>query len=436
MEEFIKQVTDNPFADLTNLIAATLTIITIIIPIAIIAIRKILKKGEFYIGIDIGSDTIKCCIVDYQAFSKAILNPYNAETIIKNSVKDSISKENPVKKEGFDKIYQTIAELIREILEKTEGKYTPIRGIGIGLPGMVKPEDGILRHAPSFGEKTREFITGLKGQLTQEPKDWNSLRKLMGRRESNVGDNFIRIDNDVRCATRFFSKFRQEKNLVCIFIGNGVGSGIVLNGSMIYGKDFSAGEIGHSIISNNPELFNEELKICHCRQAGYHWEMYVSSYGVINLMKHYAKEKFDEFQSKYPDLQTEELTSKIREEYNDGYCIVQAINEEFLEYTAIGVANCINILNPEIVILGGGMIRAFLYDSNGNKIDTNIRELKEKIEKYALSIHTADNIIIKSTEKQEVASIGAALIFKDKSYSEYIDKINQKHKNKKNRKII
>jgi predicted NBD/HSP70 family sugar kinase len=278
---------------------------------------------------------------------------------------------------------------------------------------MVQPQNNLLVHSPSFGVHNVDFVTELTEYIDPE------LNGLLPKSQKHLPPDFIRIDNDVRCATRFKWKVSlKQENLLCVFIGNGLGSGIVLDGKMIYGTNFSAGEAGHTTISYTPELFKDDLKKCHCEQKGHHWEMYVASYGVINMMKKIDPEKFEQFKKKYCSYGEELTTYQIATAYKekDPYT-VDVIENEFIKYLAIGVSNYINILNPEKIILGGGMIRTFLSEQ------VRIEQIQKVISDYTLSAE--GNILTDVTEKQYLASIGAALIFEDDSYSEFVEK----HKN-------
>jgi len=387
--------------DLIGLIAALVTIVGAMLSVFIFFRQRLAKKSkEFFIGIDVGSDTIDYCLLDFQKFSEGVECNNNDETVAKDSAKFAGNASNPATLENFARIYPKIGEIITEITKKARKEgYTPISGIGIGLPGMVQPEKNLLVHSPSFGKHNVEFVHELKKYIPPE----------------FLTNDFIRIDNDVRCATRFkWKATSQQKNLLCVFIGNGLGSGIVLDGKMIYGTHFSAGEAGHTTISYTPELFKGDLKECHCGKKGHHWEMYVASYGVINLMKKVDPEKFAQFKKKYCS-DGEFTTYKIATAYKkrDPYA-VNIVENEFSQYLAIGISNYINILNPEKIILGGGMIRAFLSNEAGKRL------IQKKIDDYVLPVGV-NNILTDVTEKQYLASIGAALIFKDESYLEYVE---------------
>ena len=295
----------------------------------------------------------------------------------------------------------------------------------MGLPGMVHPQEGMLVNSPSLKIQNQKFVRELNKII-----NWSIIEDIIPEGKKRIP---IEIDNDVRCATRYrWKSSPNAQNIICIFIGNGLGSGIVVNGEMLYGNNFSAGEAGHTTISFTPELFQHPLSKCHCGNKGHHWEMYVCNYGILHKTENLNPEKFKKFKEKYLVLLDENEEEKslsthvICDAFYDGDPYASEIVDKFLEYTAIGVANYINILNPEEIILGGGMIRAF-YDKDRQSPyfkRTTHDLLWEKICEYSIPTLIGSSLTVEGTPKQYLASLGAALIFKDKSYFEY------KHKNK------
>jgi len=168
----------------------------------------------------------------------------------------------------------------------------------------------------------------------------------------------IKIDNDSRCFLRAESILgagKNYKNIVALTIGTGIGGGLMINSKIYYGRHNGAGEFGHMII----QIQNSKLKV-----KSYEWE---------NLG---AKEAF----LKYGDR------SRI---------------------IGLGVANLINALDPEIIILGGGGIM-----QGGVKIET----VKKNAKKYIMSPLAKKTPIVKGKLGEYSQAIGAALLMKTKNY--------------------
>ena len=394
------------------------------------------SRNEHFIGIDIGAKKIDACLFDYKAFQDS--------TAKKTDKKVVLHPETIATPGNWNKILDKTAKIIEKLVKKAKRKHKIVHGIGIGLPGMVNPKTGTLVKSARLGLEKKVFVRQLEGSIK-----WGNLKGGIPRGDKTIP---IKIDNDARCATRFFWKCSPErKNFVCVFIGNGLGSGIVVNGKMIYGEHFFAGEAGHTTISSP-----RRSQKCHCNQKGYHWEMHVCSHGIFDMLKEIKPEELKEFEDDYFEMHNTkyskdcreakrqskrerlEFMNKVTEVMSDSYYKGKAyafgkIVDKFFEDVAIGVANYVNILNPEEIILGGGMIRAFCddeketessyfkesgiagYQSRGHE------KIAEKMKKYALR-EAGTDLILELNPEQYLASQGAALIFKDESYAEYFEK--------------
>lgn len=162
----------------------------------------------------------------------------------------------------------------------------------------------------------------------------------------------VKIDNDARCFTRseyLFGAGRGYKNIVGITLGTGIGGGIIVNGKMFYGANGAAGEIGHMIINNNKDL--EFLTV-----------------------KQIRKLKFSEMAAK-----------------------------KFEKNLGIGLANIINVLDPELIVIGGGASEI---------TKTFLPKIKMIIVTFIISLKSRSNVKIKIGKLGENASaIGAAALF-------------------------
>ncbi|MBA7644059.1 N-acetyl-D-glucosamine kinase [subsurface metagenome] len=372
--------------------------------------------GRYFIGIDIGRDKIDYCLVDYDRFLKGGYG--------KAKVKEGTSPTP----DHFKDIYPRLGEIVQTLSQEAADRDRAIDGIGLGLPGQVDPRRGLLLKSPGFDDVDKEpVIEEFSECLSKEFP--------------------IEIDNDVRCATRYVWKQYSYEDVICIFVGMGLGSGIVLGGKMLYGCNFTAGEIGHTTISEKYELVEKEE--CKCGLKGcYHWEMYVSSHGMMNIARNLESEEYKRLRTNYEtiiqgaeyqrllkqeafskhsdkhfvDYKKEELTTYFLSlAFYAGEEYAAKVVKEFIRYLAIGIANYINVINPERVYLGGGMIRGFYGEKNASPCLGCTTEvlLRNEMKKYALP-SASDVVIVKRDYKEtRIASIGAALILKDKSYFDY-----------------
>ena len=386
-------------------------------------------KGRYFIGIDLGRSKIEYCLIDYEEFKK---NPNGSAFKIYSGIKRTVAT-------NFEANYRLLITIIDEISKKAKPQgIKHIDGIGVGLPGQVDLVEGILIGSPGFQHaNNKDFVNKFRKQIESDLEDMGHHPEIFKE------DIPIKIDNDVRCATRYLWKSMRFKDGICILLGNGLGSGIVLGGRLLYGHNFMAGEIGHtticcSICCKGGNLLHGNK--CSCDTEGYHWEMYASSHGITKVAKLLDKNEYMRLKSGHRDLirespyaellEREPFRSHSREHfygndvgdvsneltsyffslaYHAGDKYAQQVVDKFLEYLAVGIANYINVINPEAVYLGGGMISGFFND------DDNVEtEVHNKVRKFVL--HPARNVTISRLSNDPNASIGAALIFHDDSY--------------------
>lgn len=361
------------------------------------------SPGRFFIGIDVGRDTIDYCILDTHT-QKYTFDKLEA---------DHGQKETPRSAEEACKL---TAAIINELLAEAESKRWEIHGIGIGLPGWVDPKRGTLGFSPGFEATPVNIVEDLKDLI--DPKLVDSVLP------NDIQTIPIEIDNDARCATRYaLYEFPKKKDFVCIYVGRGVGSGIVANGNLLYGRNFVAGEIGHATVCYSSGLFpGHYVDKCACEKSGEHWEMFVSSMGMLNLMTRNS-EAYEKFENEGHIRGPKLTTYDIRKAYLDGNEYASEVVKEYIGFLAMGLATYISILNPEEIVLGGGMIRGF-YDTKYKSQTLGKRStaefLRAEIRNYAIAASFPTEVQVRALPPiEQLAAIGAGLIFKDKSYYRY-----------------
>lgn len=225
---------------------------------------------------------------------------------------------------GAEGITSSIAKACHELLDKAGLKAA---GAGIGIPGGVNPADGAVSFMPN--------IPSLVGFP-------------MGKRMSELLGCPVFLDNDANNAARgefLFGAARGMKNFVLVTLGTGIGGGIFINGDIYDGSSNYSGEIGHMIVVPNGRR-------CGCGNYGC-WEAYGSASSMITRAKSLIERNAGTSLRKYyPD----NLSVKaIEDEAKAGDITAAEIWDQALRYVGIGIANLVNILNPEAVIIGGGI---------------------------------------------------------------------------------
>jgi len=189
----------------------------------------------------------------------------------------------------------------------------------------------------------------------------------------------VRVGNDANVAALGESRKNGCKNMVLITLGTGVGGGIVLNGKILEGVTGAAGEIGHMVLNR------AETAVCGCGKRGCA-EQYCSATGIVRLTRQYL-EKTDEASL----LRREEITCKaVFDAAAQGDALAGQVLEQVYGYLAELIANVCILLNPERVLIGGGVSKAGqpLLEGIGRHFDKYIYHASRNVE---ISLATLGN---------------------------------------------
>lgn len=271
---------------------------------------------KYVIGIDLGGTFIKGGVVSKDG------------EIIFRDRKKSGAKEGPL---------QPVANMLELVEQLSQKMGKDPEAIGFGIPGAIFSEKGIVTKSPHFPYWIDfDLQTPLKGKISIP---------------------FV-IDNDANAAALgegWVGAGKGYMHFCCMTLGTGIGGGIVLNGSIWKGITGMAGEVGH--ITVEPEGWP-----CPCGGKGC-LERYSSATGIVKM----AREKFDEgdhskrireLADNDPDKITSELLYDLAKE---GDHLSKTIFKEMGRYLGIGFADLINILNLELIIVGGGVLPAWEF---------------------------------------------------------------------------
>ncbi len=279
--------------------------------------KKEKDMSEYSIGIDLGGTKILT----------AIVNKTTGEVV-------SFIKKKTKKDKGTEKILQKIINSINDVIAESNIPLSDIENIGLGAAGQIDRESGIIINAPNLDCAN----VNIKEILEKEFK----LPVYLG--------------NDVEIATvgeMYFGAGKNESDYVCIFVGTGIGSGIVQNGKLRYGTTGTAGEIGHIIVDIGG-------RSCGCGGCGC-LEAYASRLAIekriIGALKKGRKSDIENYLVEDKPIKTSMIKKSLD---NKDELITQIINEAS-EYLASGLASIINFYNPSLIILGGGLMNAIDY---------------------------------------------------------------------------
>lgn len=315
-------------------------------------------KQDIIIGVDLGG-------------TKILAGVFNLQIKCLGRAKSSTKAAR-----GSDAVIERVAKTVENAIDECDLDLKRVRGVGIGAPGAVEPESGRVIFAPNLG--------------------WEDvpLKKELER----LLDLPVFVENDGNiCTLGVYETELESKpsHVVGIFLGTGIGAGLVLNGELFSGFNRTAGEIGHMILEvGGPK--------CGCGNRGC-FEALAGRQAIFRKIQNAVKEGektilTEMLGDNLTDLRSGDLRKAIRR----GDKLVERVIEEAAEYTGIAVANVINLLNPEVVVLGGGIIDALE--------DEMLAIIVETAKDYALS-GTAKGIEITASKLGDDAGIvGAAVL--------------------------
>ncbi len=273
---------------------------------------------------------------------------------------------------------QDIAEKLRKILlEEFSSYFKLIDGIGIGSIGPLDIDHGYLVNPPNTREKNIDIITPIVGLGLNKP---------------------IILLNDASAAVwaeKIFGVGKNRNNIVYITISTGIGGGVIVDGRLLYGKDGNAHEIGHI-----PLNYDDDLP-CPCGGIG-HWEGYVSGRTITSFAKRVLKRYGYTSMSKEVPETPENLVDFLRRGLSTGNPLAIILLDELSKIYAAGIASVINLYDPEIITIGGGLgLRLFPI-------------IKDSVLRYldSYSINRLPEITITSLGEDIVLLGAAAAVFK------------------------
>ena len=311
---------------------------------------------KYKIGVDVGGTNVKVALVDKTGsivYSDTV--PTRAEM-------------------GYEYTISNIIKAIQDLLKESKVAKEAIEGIGFGFPGQIDCDNGIVRLA-----------TNIPGWVNIPIADIVS-------KEFGIP---VKVDNDVRCAALAELNYGAGKganNMICITVGTGIGSGLIVNGKLVRGASNAAGELGHI------KLQMEGGPICGCGDTGC-LEAFASGPAIVAMAEEYIKGGKS---TKYRELANPDITPYIvSEAAKQGDVVAKKIFEIIGNYIGIGLASVVNLLNPEKVVIGGGVADAG---------DLLFIPIKEALKKRAMPIQKAAVEIVHAELGNTAGVIGASLL--------------------------
>lgn len=276
-------------------------------------------------------------------------------------------------------VFQTVARTAEQALERAGITKPHLQALGIGAPGPLDPDTGTIIESANM--KLRNFPLGSR------------LAEAFGCRAI--------VDNDVNAGT--YGEYRAgaargARHVLGVFVGTGIGGGIIADGALYHGFSKNAGEIGHIIIdAGGPR--------CGCGNRGCMEALASRTAMTRDLRK--AIKRGEKTMLKDKLKQETDLVSggDLGKAYRAGDKLVVKIMNRAAQMIGVGIGSLVNVLSPEIVVLGGGVVEA-MEDDFVERIDLAVRDV-------AFDFMTKELKIVRATLGDDAGVTGAAMLARE-----------------------
>ncbi len=311
----------------------------------------------YRIGVDLGGTNIAVGVVDE-----------NLKIIGRGKVKTRAPRPAA-------EIFDDIALAVDMAVKDAGISMDEVSVVGVGTPGSVNKSNGHI-----------EFSNNL--EFDNVP-----AKEML---EERIGKTVF-LDNDANCAAlgeAVAGVGNGVENFVAITLGTGVGSGIIVNGKIVVGVNYCAGEMGHMVIS-------VDGKPCNCGRKGC-WESYSSATALIAQTKEAMKNDPDSLMWKLAGGIDSVSGRTAFDAMRQGDKTAAAVVDRYVYYLSVGICNVINALQPEIICIGGGI---------SHEGDYLLKPLQKYVDEQRYSMYAAKQTKIVAAQLGNDAGIfGAALL--------------------------
>ena len=312
-----------------------------------------------YIGVDLGGTNIKVGVVDSEG---AMIHQASIPTAHPRSAKA---------------ICDDIVMLSRRVLDEAGFSLNQVEWIGVASPGTVNPSTGMVAYWSNL--------------------DWKNVpvKKYIEEGLSNALPVYLANDANAAAFGEFFAgSAKGTDSVVVITIGTGLGGGAILNSKILNGHFYGGGEFGHMVIEHGGRM-------CTCGQRGC-FEAYASATGLINYTREEMERSPASLMHKLAQKSGKVSGKTAFDAMKQGDEAGAKVVDWFIEYLACGITNIINMIQPEVLSIGGGVC---------NEGDVLLIPLKGKVSRgvYGGPEHPNTEIRI-CTLGNDAGIIGAAMM--------------------------
>ena len=250
--------------------------------------------------------------------------------------------------EGYEVILDDVADLINKLAEsKPNINRKRVYGVGIAVAGLVDLNKKIVEYSPDFDWTQVDIIKALESKV-DFPVIFDNVTRLMA------------------LGGMCFGKGQKRQNFICINVGYGIGSGIIVNGKLLTGSDGFAGEFGHITMDKDSDIQ------CSCKKYGC-LEALASGKAIALTAQSRLARGQDSILKDMSGGDYSKVTAKmVADAAKEGDEMALNVFTRAMEYIGLGISNLIEIFNPDLIVIGGGVSLA------GDIFFDNIRDVVQK----------------------------------------------------------
>jgi glucokinase len=318
--------------------------------------------SQFLIGMDVGGTRIKAALFTPE------LTPVQEIVLPTEAI------------QGPKHVIHRMKESANTLIHSNALAAEQIQGMGIGFPGLLDPQSGVSFFSPNLPGWEKIALVSVLAKEYSFP---------------------LFLENDVRMnlyGEWCYGAGKGLTNLVLVTLGTGLGAAILNEGKIMYGTTWSAGEIGHMMLHRGG-------RPCRCGSSGC-LGRYVSAVGMIQtLRERLQQQQTSIIQEWVANDETRIEAHMISQAYDLGDRLAQEVMQETGELLGLGLKNAINLLNPQCIIIGGGLAAA------GERL---LAPTRATVAQHALKIASRTCTIVQAELGWRAGMIGAAAYARDK----------------------
>ncbi len=277
-----------------------------------------------------------------------------------------------------DLVVSKMIEMISSLLSKASIESSQVRGAGIAVPGILDRKRGRVVMSPNLGFQQFPLVEKLQKKFSFP----------------------IFLENDVNAGLwgEYATNLREYQNVLGVFPGTGIGGGIVIGGKLYRGASGNAGEVGHITLQR-------EGPLCGCGELG-HLEALASRTAmakdaVFLISTGRLPPELAEYGTDFRNISSKFFAQALRMKQPD----VMGIIDRAIEWMGLGIASMINILDPQVVVLGGGLVEKLG--------DYYVRKVEASMKSHAMPVIGSNVKVVAARLGDDAAIVGAALLSRE-----------------------